>query len=166
MLGLQFLSQGKDISFNFVQFLTSLSKISYRPLAVLYYCMKNGLKPFTIKELYKSIPAQCRREELEDNGKKLLVRIEDNFSKFISSFQTQDFSNEEKELADLGIDEANAYLHIRGHNLFNMIAYVGKLLCKNTQISFYKDILIKDIPMTDYWEKENMYHDLAQIVSL
>jgi len=159
-----FMSQRKEINFNFIQFLASLSKIVYRPLVVLYYCMKNKIQAFTITQLYKNIPTQCRGKELQDNGKKFLERIENNFNNIISSFQTQDFSKEEEELVALGIDETNAYLHIRGHNLFDMIAYIGKLLCKNTQISFYKDILTRDIPDSKYWEKENMYHDLEQII--
>lgn len=152
-------------NFDFVSFLSELSEIVFEPLVVLLYCLKNELEPFTSKQLFGCIPTQCRRDELLENGKAFLSRIRTNFKNMISSFQSYDMSEEVSELNALGITIENAYLHVRGHNLFDMVAYVGKLLCRNSQISFYNDILVKNIPEANYWELQRVDDDAQQILS-
>lgn len=65
-----------------------------------------------------------------------------------------------------GIDEANAYLHIRGHNLFDLIKYIGLLLTKGSQASFYKDILVKELSTETYWEKAKVEADVKEILKV
>ena len=46
----------------------------------------------------------------------------------------------------------NAYLHMRGHNVFDLVAYIGDLLCRGTFVSFNNDILTCELPPQTYWQ--------------
>ncbi|MBR1932268.1 MAG: hypothetical protein IJ841_01100, partial [Prevotella sp.] len=64
----------------------------------------------------------------------------------------------------IGVNEQNVYLHIRGHNLFDLVAYIGSLLCHDTTVSFKKDILMSDLPPQNYWQIEKVAEDISFIV--
>lgn len=156
--------QGLDVKFDFVSFLSQLSVIVFPPLVLLYHCKKMNMQSFTLKQLFGCIPTQCHGDELSDNGTDFLKRIRVNFEQFLVSYKDLDLSIEVDELKRLGIDSQNAYLHIRGHNLFDMVAYIGKLLCRNTRISFYKDVLMNDVPNENFWELQKVYQDIHGIL--
>ena len=62
------------------------------------------------------------------------------------------------------VNEQNAYLHIRGHNLFDLVAYIGDLLCRGTSVSFKKDVLMNGLPPQTYWQIKKVVEDIAVIV--
>ena len=64
--------------------------------------------------------------------------------------------------AALNIDASNAYLHTRGHDIFNLIRYIGWQLCKKEPVKFEKDILEKNMTST-CWEMKAIEADLHQI---
>ena len=52
----------------------------------------------------------------------------------------------------------NAYLFVRGHNVFELILYIGKkFLCKDAGVSFYNDILL------DSFDVNGSYAELVAI---
>ena len=102
---------------------------------------------------------------MENNGELLLKRIKNNFKQLLSPSSKELADKGNARLTVCGITPANAYLHIRGHNVFDMIRYMGTLLFKSYKTSFEKDILIKNIPDTHYWELEKVLADIRQIIT-
>ena len=62
---------------------------------------------------------------------------------------------------DLGLVKENAYLHIRGHNLYNLIRGIGIHLNPD----FEYEVLLKELPASErYWEILRVVRDLNEIL--
>lgn len=75
----------KAATFDFSIFLTELSKVLYKPLSLLLYCLKNDKPDFNLRMFTACLPNQCKRIELADNGKSLVERITKNFEQHLNS---------------------------------------------------------------------------------
>lgn len=156
----------KAVTFDFAVFLTELSKALYKPLLLLLYCLKNDKPDFNLRIFSACLPNQCKRIELLDNGKLLIERITKNFEQHLNSqfAQSVDFEPEGSCCKALDVNEENAYLHVRGHNVFDLVAYIGDLLCRGTSVSFINDVLMSELPPQDYWQIKKVASDIAVIV--
>ena len=156
----------KVATFDYQQFLTALSEVLYKPLLLLLFCLKNDKPNFSMRMFSACLPNQCKRAELADNGKLLIESIAKNFEPHLNSpfAQSVSLENEKAYCQSLGVNEQNAYLHVRGHNLFDLVAYIGDLLCRGTSISFRNDVLVYDLPSQNYWEIKKVASDIAGIV--
>lgn len=152
--------------FDFSAFLSELSKIVYKPLLLLLYCLKKDKSDFNLRIFSACLPNQCKRIELADNGKALIKRIAKNFEPYLNTdfAKSVDFEAESNYCKALNINERNAYLHVRGHNIFDLVAYIGDLLCRGTSISFKKDVLMKELPPLTYWQIKKVAEDIATII--
>ena len=156
----------KAATFDFQVFLSTLSKAVYKPLLLLLYCLRNDKFDFNLRMFSACLPNQCKREELAENGKLLIERIAKNFEQYLNSdfAKSVDFEAESRYCQTLNVNEQNAYLHIRGHNLFDLVAYIGDLLCRGTSVSFKKDVLMNDLPPHTYWQIKKVAEDIAVIL--
>ena len=156
----------KAATFDFSIFLTELSKIMYKPLLLLLYCLKNDKQDFNLRMFSACLPNQCKRDELVDNGKPLIERITKNFEQHLNSqiAKSVDFEAEINHCQTLKVNEGDAYLHVRGHNIFNLVAYIGDLLCRGTSVSFKSDVLMDKLPPKNYWQINKIASDIAEIV--
>lgn len=154
-------------TFDFSVFLLTLSKAVYKPLLLLLYCLKNEKEDINPSMFKKCLPKQCRREELAENGKKLIKRITQNFDQYLSVplANSIDYEIESEYCKQLNIDEQNAYLHIRGHELFDLVSYIGNLLCRGTFVSFKRDVLMSDLPSQAYWQIKKVKEDVKEVVA-
>lgn len=75
-----------------------------------------------------------------------------------------DFDAEDRYCNALNVNEQNAYLHVRGHNVFDLVAYIGDLLCRGTSVSFKNDVMTNELPPQDYWQIKKVASDIAEIV--
>ena len=152
--------------FNFEAFLSAYSAVVFKPLLLLLYCLKSHKSDFTRKQFDACLPHQCKGIELADNGKMLIERIANNFEPYLNTplAKTIDFEAEKSYCDALNVNEQNAYLHIRGHNLFDLVAYIGDLLCRGTSVSFKKDVLMNDLPPETYWQIKKVASDIATII--
>lgn len=118
--------------------MATLSKVLYKPLLLLLFCLKNDKPDFSMRMFSACLPNQCKRAELTGNSKLLIERIAKNFESHLNSpfAQSVDLEDEKVYCQALGVNEQNAYLHVRGHNLFDLVSYIGDLLCRGTSISF------------------------------
>lgn len=156
----------KVATFDFSAFLSEFSKTVYKPLSLLLYCLKNDKPDFNQRMFSACLPNQCKRIELADNGKSLIERIAKNFEPYLNSdfAKSVDFEAESNYCNALNVNEQNAYLHIRGHNIFDLVAYIGDLLCRGTSVSFKKDVLMNNLPPQTYWQIKKVAEDIATIV--
>lgn len=153
--------------FDFTSFLSELSHILYKPLLILLHSKQHDDKEITDKEFNGCLPKQCHRKELEDSGKQLLANISGRFTELIDKhkpyIEELNLDNESKRYKQLGLTEDNAYLHIRGHNLFDLLGYIGKLLCREQELHFKDDILKRGFKTENYWE---ILHIISDVKSL
>lgn len=156
----------KAALFDFTAFLSELSKTVYKPLLLLLFCLKNDKPDINLHMFFACLPNQCKREELAENGKPLIERIAKNLEPYLNSYfaKSVDFEAESRYFQTLNVNEQNAYLHIRGHNLFDLVAYIGDLLCRGTSVSFKKDVLMNTLPPQTYWQIKKVAEDIAVIV--
>ncbi len=134
-------------------------------MLLLLYCLKNDKPYFNLNMFSACLPKQCKRVELVDNGKPLIERIAKNFEKHLNTpfAKSVDFEAVSDYCHALNVNEQNAYLHIRGHNLFELVAYIGKLLC-GTSVSFKEDVMMNNLPPQTYWQIKRVAEDIAEIL--
>lgn len=63
----------------------------------------------------------------------------------------------------IGLKEDNAYLHFRGHNLYNVVRSIGCHLCQHTDIDFENDILKSSLAFDGYWEIGRCGRDIISL---
>ncbi len=156
----------KAKSFNFIEFLTAYSNAVYKPLLLLLHCIKNNKYDFTQRMFSNCLPKQCRFEELANNGKPLIERINKLFELHLNSKFAKEVNldKEADAFSSINVTKQNAYLHIKGHNLFDLICYIGDLLCHRTNVSFKNDVLTRSLPPQNYWQLKKVGHDIIQIL--
>lgn len=149
-----------DSDFDFKVFLHNLSVVVYRPLIYLvHYSRCSELnQQWNITKFNSCLPLQPKRDELEDNGKGCIGRVAELFDEKISGLQ------QPEEMTNEYIDEANAYLHIHGHQLYKLVLQIGSMLCKGKGVAFKTEILDKAVHTEGYNEIENVQLDLMQIL--
>ncbi|WP_302403216.1 DUF4435 domain-containing protein [Leyella stercorea] len=149
-----------DSDFDFKVFLHNLSVVVYRPLIYLvHYSRCSELnQQWNITKFNSCLPLQPKRDELEDNGKGYIGRVTELFDEKISGLQ------QPEEMTNEYIDEANAYLHIHGHQLYKLVLQIGSMLCKGKGVAFKTEILDKAVHTEGYNEIENVQLDLMQIL--
>lgn len=149
-----------DSDFDFKVFLHNLSVVVYRPLIYLvHYSRCSELnQQWNITKFNSCLPLQPKRDELEDNGKGYIGRVAELFDEKISGLQLPE------EMINEYIDEANAYLHIQGHQLYKLVLQIGSMLCKGKGVAFKTEILDKAVHTEGYNEIENVQLDLMQIL--
>lgn len=154
--------------FDFRQFLLGYSRIVYRPLLALLYCLRNKDFRFSRKDFAACLPHQCKAVELVDNGKAILSRISNDLARMLNSsgvLSDIDFNLEETRYSAMGLSEDTAYLHVRGHNLYDLLKSIGHQLCSVHHVDFENQILNASLPLEgSYWEIDHCVGDLRQIL--
>lgn len=155
--------------FDFQPFLSDYSDIVYRPLLALLFCIRTNNKAISQQAFNACLHHQCSSNDLKNNGKGILQKIKLDLDALLNQsgvLNQIDFRSEEERYNKLGLNSQNAYLHVRGHNLYDLLKSIGKQICSKHQIDFENDILNRSLPNNDaYWEIERVTHDLQQILS-
>lgn len=155
----RFRSRVPDSEFNFASFLNQLSQIVYTPLLYLVYYQKPVLnKLWNVTSFNKCIPTQLKRVDLEENGRYYLQKVRELFDMELSSLSIPDHFTIE------GLTPENAYLHMQGHKLYDLITYIGKLVCRGKGIAFKSEVLDSAFPVAGYEEIDNVQSDLSVIL--
>ena len=77
-----------------------------------------------------------------------------------------DIEKEKEYYAKLGVDESNVYLHVRGHNIYDLLKSMGKQVCSAYHINFENDVLNNSLPkLPAYWELKKVSDDLKIILT-
>lgn len=154
--------------FDFRHFLSEYSKIVYHPLLALLYCLRNKDSRLSRKDFATCLPHQCKAVELLDNGKGILSRISNDLVRMMNSsgvLSDIDFVAEETRYFAMGLTEDNAYLRVRGHNLYDLLKSIGHQLCSAQQVDFENQILNASVPSEgSYLEIDCSAGDLRQIL--
>ena len=139
-----------------MSFLLQLSEIVYEPLLYLVYHQKSELnRLWNITKFNRCIPNQLRREDLKENGQQYLLKVKQLFAAELTTLSLPD------NFAIEGLTPENAYLHIQGHKLYDLILNIGTMLCKGKGVAFRSDILDNGYPVSGYIEIDNVQSDLT-----
>lgn len=145
--------------FNFQHFLALYSKTVYTPLLVYLYMKKEKKAGFSQKQFTETLALQYREGDLTDNGIKIINRLENKFNAFIPNLITSyklDMEAISAWYANLGLKENNAYLRIRGHNLYNLIKSIGSKILKD----FEYEIMLSEPLWENYEEINSIKNDV------
>lgn len=166
MRRIQLYSPEIALRFDFVSFLSDYSRVIFKPLLLLIHCLKERNSFFSKRQYKNCLVRQCKGEELANNGELIIERLSSNFEPYMSSpyARSIDYNANIAYYRSLHITEENAYLHVRGHNLFSLITSIGKLLCRGTRYSFINDVLLKELPQSAYWEIDKVERDINNIL--
>jgi len=148
-----------NAEFDFNTFLQGLSKVIYEPLLYLvHYSQSSDLnQQWNISKFNVCLPLQPTRDELTDNGSAYIEHVKRLFEEALRNLQ------QPENMVNEHLDEANAYLHIQGHQLYKLVLHIGTMLCKGTGVAFKTDVLDKSIHTDGYLEIDNVQSDLRII---
>lgn len=148
-----------DSIFDFRVFLSKLSDVMDMPLKLLLYYNAKDNSVWNLKKFTACVAISPLREMLDNNGESIIAEIKENFKRGTQGIAIpDDFSTE--------MDIAKVYLYIRGHQLYNLISAIGKMLCSGKQIAFSSEILDANYPLDGYEEVKNLHNDLKIITKI
>lgn len=154
-----------ECGFDFRIFLNNLSKALYEPLLLLLYSKKSDIVFLTEYQFRLILKTQCTALEAQNNGQGYVDYITEQFEPLLTSASAIGFNakKEAKLYSAQGLEADNAYLHVRGHNIYDLVVYIGKLYGKKQMMHFEKDVLKKVSLDGNYWELTAIEKDLRSI---
>lgn len=158
----------KNKNFDFTIFLTSLGDVIYSALVVLLTKKRlkhNGLTLDSMCNVINKNQAN-RKDELENNGVKLLNKIRTSYNALLNNTTSEDereLTITRQHLSKFGVTSDNAYLYMQGHSIYNLVCRIGKALMQDD--SFEYQILIPSFSgALDYQELIKIEKDIQQII--
>ena len=115
--------------FNFSVFLANLSHAIYEPLLLLLYCKRIGSDLLTESTFNRLMKKQCTAEESKNDGNGYVQYITQTFMPFLSLALSIGFNLtfESAYFSTIGLNRNNAYMHVKGHNIYELTKYIGKI---------------------------------------
>jgi hypothetical protein len=161
------LNQSSAIEFDFQEFLSKYSKVVYEPLLFLINSRKNNDGELRDKDFNQCLISQCTAKELENNGEGAIAKIQANLCHLLQLHKQYverlNINSLKAYYADKGLNESNAYLHVRGHNIFDLISNIGKMLSQKSRLDFVKTVLTSKLPDDKYWEMNKLAEDVCTL---
>lgn len=153
--------QVPDADFDWQVFLSAFSRVVYRPLLYLvYYGADSSINQlWNVSKFNACIPLQPRRADLANNGELYLSTIQALFDEALSKLP------EIPETVIVSLTEANAYLHVQGHQIYKLLTHIGTTLCNGKHIAFKTSVLDKGLHSSGYEEIDRLQTDLKNILS-
>ena len=134
----------------------------------LLWCLRNNDSRITRKAFASCLPHQCKAAELQNGGAGILQKMDHDLNGLLDRsgvLADMDMEAEAKRYAALGLTEDNAYLHVRGHNLYDLLRSMGRQLSSVHRVDFENAVLNASLPETNrYWQLTRVSADLTQIL--
>ena len=152
------------LGFNFSVFYNNLSHALFEPLLLLLYCKRTGNNLLTEQTFRQILRKQCTSAEAQNNGAGYVQNIVQNYAPYLAGAATIGFDVdvETANYAVKGLNKGNAYLHVRGHNIYDLTIYIGKMYARPLRIRFEADILKQSVIGGAYWEYAKIESDLKR----
>lgn len=119
--------------FDFYEFLTQYSKEIYPLFLMFLYDLRQPQRVLTHNRFAKVLTFPHMSNWLENNGSDIINelhnRVKAELTQLEGIYTTYNQEVEKNNYLPLGLKEDNAYLYIRGHNLYDLIAEMGEALC-------------------------------------
>lgn len=134
--------------FDFQIFLKEYSNAVYISFMFLLFLKRQGVVDGFERSFNSILPKQFTRVELLQNGMPLVKSLSEKMNYLCLNhplWLSFDLEKESRNITHSSLDSDNAYLFIRGHNVFDLLANIGKFICHGTSISFKDDILLTSL---------------------
>lgn len=145
--------------FNFLNFLNGYSMVVMQGVALM------AIDSAMVVNVSEIMDTQCTGDEMVNSGEFYLKRIGSALSQLFASIDGHTAETTLDKLNSYGINDTNAYMFSRGHNLYDIIVYIGKRCCSKKGLSFERDILLKGFPVSGYREIEAIRNDVNVILN-
>ena len=165
-LQLTWMQWQKNVEFDFTAFLSGLSAVIYDAFVLMLTKKRLFHRGFTLDTLCNCLDKVQgnQKEALLHNGEGILSAIANNIyikMENVASETTEDISLTIQRLEELGISQANCYLYMQGHSVFNLVSRIGKALLDE---SFEYQVLIPSFSIdNDYQELNSIKKDIAKV---
>ena len=162
------LSPEAATKFDFGDFLSQLSQNAYEPLLYLLGALDKQLVPSNIVGTFNDcFPLQCTAAVLGNSGAQLISQIKADLRQFVCNpaFAQIDIAFMKEKYRHLGLTESNAYLHIRGKNIFGLLAHIGNIVCRPYKINFKDNVLLPSLQLSGYWEIDTINADIVSVLN-
>lgn len=162
------LSPETAAKFDFAGFLNQLSCSAYEPLLYLLEALDKKLVHSNMVGAFNEcFPRQCTAAVLGNNGAQLISQIQDDLLQFMSNpaFAQIDIAAAKEKYQRLGLTEENTYLHLRGKNIFGLLAHIGHIVSRSYQINFKAQVLLPSLRLSGYWEIDKTHMDIASVLN-
>lgn len=154
-----------SLGFDFSVFFTNLSHALFEPLLLLLYCKRTSNNLLTEKIFRQKLKKQCTSTEAKNDGAGYVQYIIQTFAPLLSAGPSIGFNAgaEAVNYAAKGLDDENAYLHVRGHNIYELTSNIGRMFSSHLQICFKTNVIKKALVGGAYWEYSEIENDLRRI---
>lgn len=166
---------GRKTDFDFDEFVKSYSYIIYPVLVWQLYLHNINQELFPLSVFHRLLSVTVPKKFYLKNGAPVLDIIKDRTRKMISHFYKEypdaDLTWFEARCNSLGVRRDNAYLFVRGHNIYDLIEYMGRNIVAHerkldpyalTEYSF-EEVMTKKICFGQYPEIINLIDDIKYL---
>lgn len=150
--------------FDFQAFLHALSVSVYDAFGKLF----DTPPSFTVLDLARCLDVQCNSpRRMNANGQSIQEEVNNNLLKLVSL--SPSFSDHTEELCHKGVTADNVLLHLRGHNVYNLVQRIAHQLCYMAHsngctsrfLSAGIRILSVSPPQSACWQMQHLDQDIA-----
>ena len=129
-LALQKAAYPKSVDFDFGSFLREYSRIIYPLMVWQLYLNYIDRQAFPQSVFHRMLSVNVPMQFWKNNGEVILNVLRDRSKRFQNSMKRRypdaDYTWHEARCNELGVHRDNCYLYVRGHNLYDLIVYMGK----------------------------------------
>lgn len=157
----------KNMDFDFSVFLPALSSAIYDAFVLMLTKKRLHHKGFTLDSLCNTLNKVQgnQKEALQNNGAGIIANIANNISHKMVNVDPEDAGEIQKtaqKLNELGINNSNCYLYMKGHSIYDLIIRIGKSLFDD---SFEYQILAQSFSVeNEYLELEKVKTDIIRVI--
>ena len=158
--------KNNNVEFDFATFLSGLSAVVYDAFVLMLTKKRLSHKGFTLDTLCNCLDKVQgnQKEALLHNGEGVLAAITTNINLKMENVEpetTEDISRTIQRMEELGFNQANCYLYMQGHSVFNLVNRIGRALLDE---SFEYQVLIPSFSIDDDYQELNcIKRDIAQV---
>lgn len=158
----------KNVEFDFTTFLSGLSAVIYDAFVLMLTKKRLSHRGFTLDTLRNCIDKVQgnQKEALLHNGEGILAAIATNINLKMENVEpeaTEDTNQTIQRMEELGINQANCYLYMQGHSVFNLVSRIGKALLDE---SFEYQVLMPSFHIdNEYQELDYIKRDIDQVLA-
>ncbi len=177
-LALQKAVYPKSVDFDFGSFLREYSRIIYPLMVWQLYLNYIDRQAFPQSVFHRMLSVNVPMQFWKNNGEVILNVLRDRSKRFQNSMKRRypdaDYTWHEARCNELGVHRDNCYLYVRGHNLYDLIVYMGKALVSHARSSMegieskksFEHYLTSNVCFDKYPEIVRLTDDVRKVLGI
>lgn len=177
-LALQKAVYPKSVDFDFGSFLREYSRIIYPLMVWQLYLNYIDRQAFPQSVFHRMLSVNVPMQFWKNNGEVILNVLRDRSKRFQNSMKRRypdaDYTWHEARCNELGVHRDNCYLYVRGHNLYDLIVYMGRALVSHARSSMegieskksFEHYLTSNVCFDKYPEIVRLTDDVRKVLGI